>query len=73
MDKYKVFVYRSGAWLDITDYIGDLQSTDELNTLSVEVSFSLLQIPLDKYNKKLNLACGDKILIKNGWKEVFSG
>lgn len=73
MDKYKVYLYRFGSWLDITDYIGDLQSTDELNTLSVEVTFSLLQIPLDKYNKKLNLACGDKILIKNGWKEVFSG
>ncbi len=73
MDKYKVFLYRSGSWIDITDYIGDLQSTDELNTLSVEVTFTLLQIPLDKYNKKLNLACGDKIQIKNNQKEIFSG
>lgn len=73
MDKYKVYLYRWGSWIDITDYIGDLQSVDELNTLSVEVSFSLLQNPHDKYNKKLNLSCGDKILIKNGWKEVFSG
>ena len=73
MDKYKVFLYRWGSWIDITDYIGDLQSIDELNTLSVEVSFSLLQNPLDKYNSKLNLSCGDKIQIKNKDKTVFSG
>lgn len=73
MDKYKVFLYRWGSWIDITDYIGDLQSIDELNTLSVEVSFSLLQNPLDKYNSKLNLSCGDKIQIKNKDKTIFSG
>lgn len=74
MDKYKVFLYRWGAWIDITDYVGsDLQSVDELNTLSVEVSFSLLQNPLDKYNSKLNITCGDKIQIKNKNKTVFSG
>lgn len=73
MDKYKVYLYRWGSWIDITDYIGDLQSVDELNTLSVEVSFSLFQNPHDKYNKKLNLSCGDKIQIKNNGKEVFSG
>ena len=74
MDKYKVFLYRWGSWIDITDYVGsDLQSVDELNTLSVEVSFSLLQNALDKYNSKLNLSCGDKIQIKNNDKMVFSG
>lgn len=74
MDKYKVYLYRWGSWIDITDYVGsDLQSVDELNTLSVEVSFSLLQNPHDKYNIKLNLSCGDKIQIKNNGKEVFSG
>lgn len=73
MDKYKVYLYRWGSWIDIIDYIGDLQSVDELNTLSVEVSFSFLQNPHDKYNIKLNLSCGDKIQIKNNGKEVFSG
>ena len=73
MDKYKVFLYRWGSWVDITAYVGDLQSVDELNTLSVEVSFSLLQNPLDKYNSKLNLSCGDKIQIKNKDKTIFSG
>ena len=72
MDKYKVFLYRWGSWIDITDYIGDLQSIDELNTLSVEVSFSLFQNPHDKYNSKLNLSCGDKIQIRltDGKKEI---
>lgn len=73
MDKYKVFLYRFEAWVDITDYVGDLQSVDELNTLSVEVSFSLFQNSHDRYNIKLNLSCGDKIQIQNNGKEVFSG
>ena len=55
MDKYKIFLYRWGVWVDITDYVGsDLQSVDELNTLSVEVSFSLLQNPLNIFGIIIN-------------------
>lgn len=73
MDRYTVFVWIGDSWLDITEYISDLQSDDELNTLSVEVSFSLLQNPYDKYNRKLNISCGDRIEIKNNNLRIFAG
>ena len=72
-DEYHLLLMRAGAWEDITSQTSNLSSSDEMNTLSVEVSFSIDANPLDKYIPKLAVQVGDKIKIMNKDKEIFQG
>jgi len=72
-DEYHLLLMRAGAWEDITSQTANLSSSDEMNTLSVEVSFSINANPLDKYIPKLAVQVGDKIKIMNKDKEIFQG
>ena len=42
VDDHRVLVDRSGTLQDITPLVGDLTATDDLETLAVEVGFTLL-------------------------------
>ena len=72
-DEYHLLLMRAGVWEDITSQTANLSSTDEMNTLSVEVGFSINANPLDKYIPKLAVQVGDKIKIMNKDVEVFQG
>ena len=73
-DDHRLILYRDGqAARDITAFISDLTATDELNALSVEVTFTQLVSPWDKYVPELNLSPGDKVRINNNGKDLFAG
>ncbi len=75
-DDHRLMLLRGGAWVDITEQVGDMQTSDEMNTLSVELTFRLLENPLDRYVPQRRLRVGDKLRIINaadGGAEVFSG
>lgn len=75
-DDHRLLLWRGGSWVDITAQAGDVQTSDEMNTLSVELSFRLNENPLDKYTPKRGVAVGDKVRLVNaadGGAEVFSG
>lgn len=73
-DDHRLILYRDGqAARDITAFISDLTATDELNALSVEVTFTQIVSPWDKYVPKLNLSPGDKVRINNNGKDLFAG
>lgn len=60
---------------DITKFISNLTTSDNLDSLSVELSFTIPKKPKDKYltasAPKIN--CGDEIKLKNDDTEIFSG
>jgi len=60
---------------DITDFISSLSTTDNIDSLSVEMSFSVVKNPKDKYLTASApvIKCGDKILFKNDSIELFRG
>lgn len=75
-DDHRLMLLRGGVWVDITEQVGDMQTSDEMNTLSVELTFRLLENPLDRYVPQRRLRVGDKLRIINaadGGAEVFSG
>ena len=74
VDDHRVILYRDGAAArDITAFCGDLTAKDDLDALSVEVTFNIFKSVWDKYTPALNLAPGDKIRIVNHGNTVFSG
>lgn len=60
---------------DITNFISNLTTTDNVDSLSVEMSFSVVKNPKDKYLTGIApvINCGDKILFKNDNAEIFRG
>lgn len=74
VDDHRLILYRDGqAPRDITAFITDLQAVDDLNALAVEVSFTQLVSPWDKYVPRLGLGPGDKLRISNHGVDVFAG
>lgn len=74
VDDHRLILYRDGAAArDITAFCGDLTAKDDLDALSVEVTFHIFKSVWDKYTPALNLAPGDKIRIVNHGNTVFSG
>ncbi len=74
VDDHRLILYRDGAQpQDITEFIGNMTATDELNALSVELTFDQIISPWDKYVPKLNLSPGDKVRVNNHGKDIFSG
>ena len=62
VDKYMLTRYREGqAAKDITAFAGDLQAVDEMNALSVELTFSVLTAPWDGYVEKNVVQPGDTL------------
>lgn len=61
--------------INITKFIGDLTTSDSIDSLSVEMSFSLPRNPKDKYltASMPKISCGDRILLKNDETEIFRG
>lgn len=73
-DEYRVIIYQDGAPArDITALCGDLQARDELDALAVELTFSVLVSPWDKYAPKQAVCVGDKVRVLNHDAEVFAG
>ena len=51
VDDHRLILYRDGAQpQDITEFIGNMTATDELNALSVELTFDQIISPWDKYS-----------------------
>ncbi len=73
VDDHRVLVDRSGTLQDITPLVGDLTATDDLETLAVEVGFTLLVSPWDRYVPTGVLAPGSKLHIRNHGVDVWSG
>ena len=74
VDKYILTRYREWQEAkDITAYAGSLQSVDELNALSVELSFDVLDAPWDKYVEANVVQPGDKLRLTNNGTTTFYG
>ena len=74
VDDHRVILYQGSTCRDITAATASVELRDELDALSVEVSFTALRNNLnDKYAHWYNIAPGDKLRIVNGGAEVFSG
>lgn len=60
---------------EITNFISNLTTADNIDSLSVEMSFSVVKNPKDKYLTGVApvINCGDKILFKNDNAEIFRG
>lgn len=73
-DDHRLILYRDGQEArDITAFVSDITTSDELNALSVELTFSQIVSLWDKYVPKLNLSPGDKVRINNNGKDIFAG
>lgn len=73
VDEHRLIRYRGGQARDITAFAGDLQAVDELNALSVELSFGAITAPWDQYVEKDIVVPGDKLRVVNHDLTVFSG
>ena len=73
VDAHRLIRYRGGQARDITAFAGDLQAVDELNALSVELSFGVIVAPWDQYVEKDIVVPGDKLRVVNHDLTVFSG
>ena len=74
MDDYKIIHIKDSKKNDITDYIGALTWKDSIDTLGMELSFTMIDSHTDKYmnwTKKVTL--GDFIVLLNKNKERFRG
>lgn len=72
-DAHRLIRYRGGAALDITAYAGDMTATDALEALAVELTFTVIRAPWDKYIRRDVVQPGDKLRVVNHEKTVFSG
>lgn len=67
VDDHRVILYQGSTCRDITAATASVELRDELDALSVEVSFTALRNNLnDKYAHWYNIAPGDKLRIVNG-------
>ena len=69
MDNYKLLV----NGFDITGRVGGLSSTEDIDALSVQLSFTVVKNPHDTYIPAFTLAPGDKIQLFNNQSLVFRG
>lgn len=69
MDNYKIF------WngLDVSNQISALSSTEDIDTLSVSLSFTAVKNPYDRYMPTFAYQPGDKIQLFNNNKSIFNG
>lgn len=58
---------------DITNFCGNVELTDELNALAVELTFTVFISEWDKHVKKLEIEPGLKIKVVNHNEIIFSG
>lgn len=72
-DDHRVLLDSGGTLKDITPLVGDLTATDDLETLAVEVGFTLLVSPWDRYVPTGVLEPGSKLRIRNHGVDVWSG
>ena len=72
-DDHCVLLDENGTLRDITPLVGDLTATDDLETLAVEVGFTLLVSPWDRYVPTGVLEPGSKLRIRNHGVDVWSG
>ena len=72
-DEHRLIRYRGGQARDITAFAGNLQAVDELNALSVELSFDVITAPWDGYVEKNLVTPGDKLRLVNHDRTVFAG
>ncbi len=74
---YKLFSKKIDAteFVDITKFISNLTTSDNIDSLSVEMSFNVPKNPKDKYLAVSApiISCGDKIKFMNDDTEIFSG
>lgn len=75
MDNYKLSLIKNdGKKYDITSVIGGLSWKDNIDTLGMELSFSILRNKEDKYMKNHDVVeVGDKLILLNNDKETFRG
>ena len=75
VDDHRFWLYREGASpMDITNWVGSPESRDELDALSVELTFSVVRNQLyDPYLTWPGVAPGNKLKVVNHGREVFSG
>lgn len=71
-DEHRLIRYRGGQARDITAFAGNLQAVDELNALSVELSFDVITAPWDGYVEKNLVTPGDKLRLVNHDRTVFA-
>ena len=70
VDDHRFLLYQGGAVRDITEVVSSPELRDELDALSVEVSFTALRNKRnDPYAHWYNIAPGDKLRIVNGGAE----
>ena len=72
-DEHRLIRSRGGQARDITAFAGNLQAVDELNALSVELSFDVITAPWDGYVEKNLVTPGDKLRLVNHDRTVFAG
>lgn len=74
-DDHRLQLLRGTAWRDITGLCSELETEDEINTLSVRASFTLDVNPRDRYLPQVDAVVGDRVRIVNAATggEVFSG
>ena len=60
---------------EITDYVSNLEMSEDINALSAELSFNIPVNPKDKYLTYAvkPIECGDKVFFYNGDVELFRG
>lgn len=74
VDDHRFLLYQGTAVRDITEVVSSPELRDELDALSVEVTFQALRNNLnDPYAHWYNITPGNKLRIVNNGAEVFSG
>lgn len=74
VDDHRFLLYKGAAVTDITEAVSGPEARDELDALSVEVTFTAVRNHLrDKYMHWYHIEPGDKLRVLNHGTEVFSG
>ena len=74
VDEHRFLLYQGSTVQDITRAVRDAELKDDLDALSVEVTFTAIRNNLtDKYMHWYQIQPGDKLRIENHGTEVFSG
>ena len=74
VDDHRFSLYQGGQWRDITAWVGSPEAQDELEALSVELTFSVLRNQLyDAGMPWPGVRPGSKLRVDNHGREVFSG
>ncbi len=68
-----VYLYKDNPAKDITAVTGNYSRSDNIDSLSEELSFDLLNNPIDKNFNTNRLEIGGKVVLSNNGKTIFSG